>query len=188
MPEIFGNAAYDAAGDSYFNDGIFLGNPGRWKSLGYTDAWRSHGEKYEKFGFLHHEQDILNLLLAHDKELIPSSFNAMVMPGPNLEAKILHFTGNPKPWHFTEDAKRYFISIEVLKHPKNGLGAFGGMNWLFEYRNYWRHEESLLAAVEFESSLSDDIFKLFSDSRRELFDWKDRLKFSLLSVIGRKWS
>ena len=188
MHEISGNAAYIAAGESYFNDGIFLGNPQRWKSLGYIDTWRSLGQRYEKHGFLHHEQDILNFLLVQEKELIPSSFNAMVMPGPNLGAKILHFTGNPKPWHFMEDAKKYFLAIELLKHPKKGLGAFGGMNWMFEYRNYWRHEENLLDATEADPILSSDMFKLFSDSKRELFDVRDRLKFSLLSVLGRKWS
>ena len=100
----------------------------------------------------------------------------------------MHFTGNPKPWHFMEDAKKYFLAIELLKHPKKGLGAFGGMNWMFEYRNYWRHEENLLDATEADPILSSDMFKLFSDSKRELFDVRDRLKFSLLSVLGRKWS
>jgi lipopolysaccharide biosynthesis glycosyltransferase len=187
MHEISGNAAYATAGDLYFNDGVFLGNPRRWKTLGYIDTWRDLGQKYEKHGFLHHEQDILNFLLAQDKELISSSFNAMVMPGPNLGAKILHFTGNPKPWHFTQDAKRYFIAIESLKHPKKGLGAFGGANWVFEYSNYWQHEEAFLRFCQSNQSLAFEMNKLSVVSKRELMDQKDKIKLRVLNACGKKW-
>jgi hypothetical protein len=187
MHEISGNAAYAAAGESYFNDGVFLGNPQRWKSLGYIDTWRSLGQRYEKHGFLHHEQDILNFLLVQEKELIPSSFNAIVMPGSSIDQKILHFTGNPKPWHFGKEEKRYFISIEVLKDAKTGRGAFGGTNWVYEYLNYWRHEEALLAFCQSDLKLASEMIKLYANSRRELLDRKDRFKLMLLNATGKKW-
>jgi len=188
MPKKTLNKAYIAGGRSYFNAGIFIGNPMRWKKLDFPRVWQEISRSVEDYGFFHSEQDLLNYLLAKEKRILPSEFNAMVMPGSDIKQKILHFTGNPKPWHFTENAKRYFISIELLKHPKKGLGAFGGMNWVYEYNNYWRHEKALLDAVAANTSLFGDMCKLFFDSRRELFDSKDRFKFSLLSAVGRKWS
>ena len=181
------NAAYRVGGETYFNDGIFLGNPTAWQERGYPKKWREIGERYKELGFTHHEQDILNYLLVEEKIIMSADFNAMVMPGSSIGQKILHFTGNPKPWHFNEIAKRYFISIEVLKDSKTGLGAFGGANWVYEYRNYWRHEEALLAFCQGNPNLASEIGKLFTGARRELLDRKDLIKLKLLNTAGKKW-
>jgi lipopolysaccharide biosynthesis glycosyltransferase len=181
------NAAYLAGGNSYFNDGIFLGNPIAWRENGYSQKWREVGSAYRKLGFIEHDQDILNYLLIEDKKIMPADFNAMVMPGSDIKQKILHFTGNPKPWHFNEVAKRYFISIETLKDFESGLGAFGGTNWVYEYRNYWRHEEALLAFCQSNLKLETEMNKLYTKSRRELLDRKDRFKLMLMNATGKKW-
>jgi len=181
------NTAYRVGGETYFNDGIFLGNPIAWQDRGYSQKWREIGEQYRELGFTHHEQDILNYLLVEEKKILPSEFNAMVMPGSDITQKILHYTGNPKPWHFNEIAKRYFISIEVLKDSKTGLGAFGGANWVYEYRNYWRHEEMLLTLCQSNQSLTSEMDKLFTGARRELLDRKDLIKLKLLDAAGKKW-
>jgi len=181
------NAAYLAGSRSYFNDGIFLGNPIAWRENGYSQKWREVGSAYRELGFIEHDQDILNYLLLDDKKIMSPSFNAMVMPSSNIGQKILHFTGNPKPWHFDEKAKRYFISIEVLKDSKSGLGAFGGANWVYEYRNYWRHEEALLNFCQSNQSLEPEIQTLFKDARRELLDRRDLIKLKLLDAAGKKW-
>ena len=181
------NAAYRVGGNSYFNDGIFLGNPIAWRDRGYSQKWREVGSAYRELGFIEHDQDILNYLLIEDKKIMPADFNAMVMPGSSIGQKILHFTGNPKPWHFNEIAKRYFISIEVLRDSKTGLGAFGGANWVYEYRNYWRHEETLLTLCQSNQSLASEIERLFTGARRELLDRKDLIKLKLLNAAGKKW-
>ena len=181
------NAAYAAGGNSYFNAGIFLGNPIAWRDRGYSQKWRETGSAYRELGFIEHDQDILNYLLVYDKKIMPPEFNAMVMPSSDIKQKILHFTGNPKPWHFNEVAKRYFISIETLKDLKTGLGAFGGTNWVYEYYNYWRHEEMLLTLCQSNLNLASEIGKLFSGARRELLDNKDLIKLKLLNAAGKKW-
>ena len=187
MPDRTRNKAYVAADKLYFNAGIFLGNPSRWQSLGYDKVWRKISKVVEEYGFFHNEQDILNYILAEDKAIIPEEFNAMVMPGSKIQQKILHFTGNPKPWHFNEVAKRYFISIETLKNYKTGKGAFGGANWVYEYLNYWRHEEALLAFCKTNQNLAPEIVNLYKNSRRELLSRKDRIKLFLLNITGKKW-
>ena len=181
------NAAYRVGGKSYFNDGIFLGNPIAWRENGYSQKWREVGSAYRELGFIEHDQDILNYLLIEDRKIMSADFNAMVMPGSDITQKILHYTGNPKPWHFNEIAKRYFISIEVLKDSKTGLGAFGGANWVYEYRNYWRHEEMLLTLCQSNQSLTSEMGKLFTGARRELLDRKDLIKLKLLDAAGKKW-
>jgi lipopolysaccharide biosynthesis glycosyltransferase len=181
------NCAYKLGGASYFNDGIFLGNPILWQQRGYPKKWLEVGKRYEELGFTHHEQDILNYILAADKKIMRADFNAIVMPGSSIEQKILHFTGNPKPWHFGKVEKRYFISIEVLKDSKTGRGAFGGTNWVYEYLNYWRHEEALLARCQSNPSLASEMSELFIGARRELLDRKDKIKLIFLDASGKKW-
>jgi lipopolysaccharide biosynthesis glycosyltransferase len=181
------NAAYMAGGKSYFNAGIFLANPIAWRDRGHSQKWREVGTAHRELGFIDFDQDILNYLLLTSKKIMSPDFNAMVMPGSSIGQKILHFTGNPKPWHFNEISKRYFISIEVLKDSKTGLGAFGGANWVYEYRNYWRHEEALLTLCQSDQSLEAEIQTLFTGARRELLDRKDQMKLKLLNAAGKKW-
>ena len=118
---------------------------------------------------------------------MPPEFNAMVMPRTDIKQKILHYTGNPKPWHFDEISKRYFLSIETLKDPKMGLGAFGGANWVYEYCNYWRHEEALLTFSQGDQTLASDVANLHKNSRRALLNRRDRIKLFLLNTAGKKW-
>jgi len=188
MPKETLNKAYIASGSSYFNAGIFIGNPLRWKKLDFPRVWREISKNVEDYGFFHSEQDILNYLLAEDKRILPSEFNAMVMPGSSIGQKILHFTGNPKPWHFSKDAKRYFTSIEILKDSKKGLGAFGGMNWVYEYSNYWRHEEALLSYFHNNKEIFPELIDLYAGSRLELLDVKDQMKYKMLNLVGKKWT
>jgi hypothetical protein len=181
------NAAYIAGGISYFNAGIFFANPKAWRDRGHSQRWRKVGTTHKELGFNEFDQDILNYLLFQDKKIMPPDFNAMVMPSSSIGQKILHFTGNPKPWHFDEIAKRYFISIEVLKDIENGLGAFGGANWVYEYQNYWRHEQALIDFCKLSPELGSELVKLHQTCRRELMSHKDKLKSMLLSASGRKW-
>ena len=180
------NLAYVRGGKHYFNSGIFMANATLWKKNNFHEEWPKVAANHKELGFKHHDQDVLNYLSFQNSEILDPSFNRLVMQGSFLDQKILHFTGQPKPWHFDEEAKKYFSSIELLKE-KNGSGAFGGVNWLFEYQNYWRHENSLLEFFSSSEVLSAYLANSYQASRKSLLGPKDRIKNFLLAAIGRKW-
>jgi len=180
------NSAYIRGGNSYFNSGIFLGFPKNWREKEFQRQWPDIASRHAELGFEHHDQDVLNYLAFESKKIIDASFNTLVMQGSLLNQKILHFTGQPKPWHFDETSQNYFSSIELLKG-ESGSGAFGGLNWLFEYQNYWRHEEALLDFVWADKTLQLQVQKLYVSARKPLMARNDRLKNALLLAIGKKW-
>jgi len=181
-----GNLAYTRGGKRYFNSGIFMANSKLWKQNKFHEEWPKVAANHKELGFTHHDQDVLNYLAFQNSEILDPSFNRLVMQGSFIDQKILHFTGQPKPWHFNEEAKNYFSSIELLKE-NNGTGAFGGVNWLFEYQNYWRHENALLAHFSKNDELNTALTNSYQASRKSLLGPKDKIKNALLGIIGRKW-
>jgi lipopolysaccharide biosynthesis glycosyltransferase len=180
------NQAYLRGAQSYINSGVFLGIPEVWRKLQFNQKWPEVAANHAELGFEHHDQDVLNYLLYENMHIISSTFNSLVMQNSLIDQKILHFTGQPKPWHFSEKAKSYFSSIEILSGT-NGQGAFGGVNWRFEYQNYWRHENALLKSTLPETQLSIDLQDLFFNSRKHLMARNDKIKHKLLLMTGRKW-
>jgi lipopolysaccharide biosynthesis glycosyltransferase len=180
------NSAYRRGGQTYFNAGVFMASPKNWKAKKFNLKWPEIASHFEELGFEHDDQDVLNYMTFENREILDSNFNSLVMQGSNIGDRILHFTGQPKPWHFDDGAKSYFTSIEVLKS-KIGNGAFGGVNWLFEYQNYWRHEIALLESTVPGTQLRVNLQNLFLNSRRDLMARNDKIKYKLLLMTGRKW-
>ena len=181
------NQAYTKGGNRYFNSGIFLGFPNNWRKKDFHDQWPDVASRHAELGFEHHDQDVLNYMAFESKQIIDYSFNSLVMQGSLINQKILHFTGQPKPWYFDETSQNYFSSIELLKN-EFGSGAFGGVNWLFEYQNYWRHERALLAFFESRKQLHHKIKNLHQLARKPLMARNDKLKNFLLLSVGKKWN
>ena len=181
------NQAYVRGCDTYFNSGIFLGFPENWKKELFNQKWPEIAARHVELGFEHHDQDVLNYLVFKHKKILSSSYNCLVMQDSLIKQRILHFTGKPKPWYFDATSQSYFSSIELLKD-RNGRGAFGGANWLFEYQNYWRHENALLNFFSQNGEVYKDVKSLSKSSRKKLMARNDVLKHKLLLAIGRKWS
>lgn len=180
------NVAYQRAGTEYFNSGVFIAHPRVWKSNNFHDRWPEVAARHKDLGFVHHDQDVLNFLLHDSKEILDSSYNSIVMQGSPIEQKILHFTGRPKPWHFSANEKIYFQAIEILK-AKNGKGAFGGLNWQWEYMNYWRYEAALISHVEENKALLESLKTTRQSTETPLSALRDQLKFLILKLCGHKW-
>ena len=181
------NKALQVAEGEYFNDGVFIGDPIQWQNLEYPKAWKNLAENYKIFGFTMHEQDILNYLLSRKKKLIPSFYNCIVSAPSQIDQRILHFAGGPKPWDLDSKSQRYFLALETLKDSNVPEGAFSGKNWIFEFENYWRHEDSLLKRFNAESELLLKLLSLRDSMRKPLRNNRDDIKLSLLNFVGRKW-
>ena len=181
------NKAMQVANGSYFNDGVFICNPTRWQELEYPNLWKNIAEGYQEFGFELHDQDILNFLLFDKKKLIPSSYNCIVSAPTQIDQRILHFAGGPKPWDLDSKSQRYFSALETLKDPNAPEGAFSGKNWIFEFENYWRHEEALLNKFEADTQFNRTLRMLRSSMRKPVRGTRDEIKIVLLNFLGRKW-
>jgi lipopolysaccharide biosynthesis glycosyltransferase len=179
--------AYHRSADCYFNSGVFLANPLKWREKKYDQTWKEVGANFKELGFMHHDQDILNYVLSNDKRLIPGKFNVISSHPTQVIQKILHFAGGPKPWQLNDNSLKYFASIENLKARGSQEGAFSGKNWLFEFENYKRHEEQLLLFFHQDKKLQERLKILRSQAERTLMDKNDILKLRLLKLIGKKW-
>ena len=181
------NKAFQVANGSYFNDGVFICDPLQWQEWNFPQEWKRLAEQHKEFGFEMHNQDILNYLLHDKKKLIPSPYNCIVSAPSRLNQRILHFAGGPKPWHLDSKSKRYFSSLETLKKFGTETGAFSGKNWIFEFENYWRHEDALVKILMSHDVLGEKVLKLATDSRMQLRNYRDDIKLSILNFVGRKW-
>jgi lipopolysaccharide biosynthesis glycosyltransferase len=179
------NLADQRAADAYFNSGVFLVNPLNWRAKGYDHVWKEVRANFKELGFMHHDQDILNYVLSNDKRIIPGKFNVIVSHPTQIEQNILHFAGGPRPWHLAQNSARYDSTIESIQNFTSQNGAFSGKNWLFEFENYWRHEDFLISFVGNDAELCAHCSLLRTQSRREMMNRVDHIKFSPLKLIGK---
>lgn len=96
------NAAVLRSGSRYFNAGIFIADPVKWRNNGFALEWTKLVEDYELYGFVYLDQCVLNYLYSGNYADLPRMFN--FIPGAKDhfldETRILHFAGPVKPWLF----------------------------------------------------------------------------------------
>ncbi|MCB4799012.1 glycosyltransferase family 8 protein [Neotamlana laminarinivorans] len=86
---------------AYFNSGVILFNLKQWRIYNINAKVKALIEKYP-LDLTSHDQTLLNAVSNGQFERLPSKFNTAWLPGKNqahnLEDKIIHFIGSPKPW------------------------------------------------------------------------------------------
>jgi lipopolysaccharide biosynthesis glycosyltransferase len=128
------NAKLDLLPDApYFNSGVMLINLDRWRNskVGYNSVRFAlqHAER-----ILHNDQDPLNRVLRGRWKALPSQWNLQTTAVTRIRwgfmdytkeaaaiaaaAKIIHFTGSSKPWHYMNNhpMKNIYINY-VLQTP-----------------------------------------------------------------------
>lgn len=101
------NSSVKLAGVKYFNAGVILLKPDKWKLHNSSEKWRWAFDNASSLGFQFHDQCILNYVLAGYSELIPSEYNYLVRNDNERlikNPKVIHFAGGFKPWHMPEIA------------------------------------------------------------------------------------
>lgn len=128
--------------DLYFNSGVMIMDLDKWRENNYTDKLL---ELVKSNNFRHHDQDALNLLFYNNWKVLPLKFN--VIP-PIFElplkvifskyikdaaeavknAKIIHYAGGHKPWHYkkTKGLNDYYYEMLSktdfkIKEPKEKI-------------------------------------------------------------------
>jgi len=159
------NAAVQLAGVQYFNAGVVLLDPNKWRLNRAPEKWREAFENSTKLGFLFHDQCILNYLLYDSSKLIPNEFNYLVRSDTGRLVRhpfMIHFAGGFKPWHMPEIAL-WIVSPKVHRDL---------------YRKY------ALTQIKVITSIS------FSTPRIAMRLWNERLRLrktdTFLSIVNQK--
>lgn len=93
------NAALIVAGDKYFNAGLMWINFGHWQEYEVDLKWREAYEQRGKHGFIWVEQCILNYLFGRDYYELPHEYNFQWGGTPAFWPRVIHYTGDLKPWN-----------------------------------------------------------------------------------------
>ena len=181
------NQAFLAAGDGYFNSGVFLADPIKWRLQGHNQVWKNVGMSHIEMGFKYHDQDILNYLLAGKSIPLLGKFNVMSRQPFHFEDKILHFTGKPKPWNLVGNSRAYTMVKSILSANYDSDSTSDIRDRELKNVFYWSAEESLRCILEkIDPELATRVLKLKSTQFKGLLK-REKIKFWLLRFVARPW-
>ena len=183
------NSAYQAAGDQYFNSGVMVVDPLRWRLDGLNRRVDRVGRGSGERGFEFPDQDVLNYLLAGKVGLLSARFNHIVAESAVGTELILHFAGFPKPWRLSESGQAFFVATEVANfdRPRHQISG-GGRAWEL-FPRYWEVERAIMASLEENGSfrarecVCGAIEKLSWWSCR----WREKVKLSGIRLLSRQF-
>jgi hypothetical protein len=180
------NAAFLASQGAYFNSGIVLADPIRWRHFGMDLRWRDLVARQLELGFVYPDQDILNYVLAGKVGLLPARFNHIVSEASRDAEAILHFAGAPKPWRLTERGKAFFVATEAVNFDRPDDQISVGETWRL-FPIYWSAERGLIDLLH-EKGDSRLINSLLALREEQMIQTPvlERLKFMILRLLSRK--
>jgi lipopolysaccharide biosynthesis glycosyltransferase len=181
------NSAYRAAGDRYFNAGVMIVDPLRWRLAGIDREWVGLAAAQAERGFEYRDQDVLNYLLAGKVGLLSARFNHIVAERAVGTELILHFAGFPKPWRLSESGQAFFVATEVANfdRPPHQISG-GGRAWEL-FPRYWEVERAVLASLEEKGRF--ELASAFGRYRRAQLvelSWREKLKLSGIRLLSRQ--
>ena len=114
------NAAMIRMGENYFNVGVLLVNPEKWKELNSMTNWKEVYSRYEQLGFQYADQCLINFMCFQTFTHLDSAYNVFATVGKNYvrnrEIKIVHFPGIDKPWTFQKYSLAIFLSAVKVRY------------------------------------------------------------------------
>ncbi|CAB4859594.1 unannotated protein [freshwater metagenome] len=182
------NQAFNRCGGRYFNAGILLLRPDRWKAAHLDSLWMDLVRREKELGFQYHDQDILNYLLTDRVSFLDVGFNHIISEPLSGSEKILHYAGFPKPWKLDEAGRAFFIALEVLNWDRPSHQISGGGSAWVTFPRYWDLETNVRAelAASGQESLVAALMKL-RESQLSLFSKPEQFKFGMLRRIAKKF-
>lgn len=181
------NTAFQAAQGSYFNAGVLLVDPLRFRRSGMDRLWAELIATQSERGFIYQDQDVLNYLLATRIGLLPMNFNHIVSESTDGTESILHFAGFPKPWRLSETGRAFFVATEAVNFDRpNDQISGGGTGWEL-FPRYWEVERSVIAFLQ--KSGDSDLASAFwglRDAQLMSPSLQERMKFWGLRLLSKK--
>jgi lipopolysaccharide biosynthesis glycosyltransferase len=181
------NSAYQAAGDRYFNAGILIVDPLRWRLAGLDREWVAVAAGQAERGFDYRDQDVLNYLLAGKVGLLSARFNHIVSESAIGTELILHFAGFPKPWRLSESGQAFFVATEAANfdRPRHQISG-GGRAWEL-FPRYWEVERAVMASLE-EKGRSDlaSAFGRYREAQLVELSRREKVKLSGIRLLSRQ--
>ena len=112
------NAAMSRMGQNYFNSGVLIVNPMKWRTINENEHWSQVYSNYELLGFQFADQCILNYLCFQSFHHLAPNYNYFATIRKEYvaedEIKILHFPGREKPWTYKKyQFATFFGSIKA---------------------------------------------------------------------------
>jgi lipopolysaccharide biosynthesis glycosyltransferase len=181
------NKAYQAAGDQYFNAGVIIVDPLRWRLAGIDREWAALAAAEAEWGFDYRDQDVLNYLLAGKAGLLSARFNHIVSESAMGTESILHFAGFPKPWRLSESGQAFFVATEVANFDKPHHQISGGGRAWELFPRYWEVERALTASMAEKGRL--DLASAYDRYRQaQLVDLslRQKVKLSGIRLLSRR--
>jgi lipopolysaccharide biosynthesis glycosyltransferase len=154
------NQAVVNAASGYFNAGVLLLNPDKWRNFNAPEKWRLAFENSSSLGFQFHDQCILNYVLSGYVELIPNEYNYLIRNDNGRlvnHPRIIHFAGGFKPWHMPE-AALWVVAPRLHRDL---------------YRKYAFYQHHVILST------------FFSDPRAANYLWKERLRLRQTETFSR---
>jgi lipopolysaccharide biosynthesis glycosyltransferase len=181
------NSAYQAAGDQYFNAGIMVVDPSRWRSAGFDREWLALAAAQTERGFAYRDQDVLNFLLAGKVGLLSARFNHIVAETAVGTELIFHFAGFPKPWRLSEAGQAFFVATEVANFDRPDHQISGGGRAWEQFPRYWEVERAVMASLE-EKGFSElaSAFVRYRRSQLVALSWREKVKLAGIRLLSRQ--
>ena len=186
------NLAKRRSGDLYFNSGVMVVNPMRWRQLEFDKVWKGVAGDRDNLRFDLNDQDVLNYLLPGHVKQLDAKFNYFANDLGPMEVTrsdvsnpaIIHYVGECKPWNFSESDKLFFRLLNLtsiqfsFKH--------GEFSWciLHYYEEYWATEIKVIAFVT--NSSSPDLLKLLHHDRNIGSNLKVKIKTWLSGLLLKR--
>jgi lipopolysaccharide biosynthesis glycosyltransferase len=181
------NSAFQASQGSYFNAGVLLFDPIRWRRGGMDQLWGDLVATQSERGFIYQDQDVLNFLLAGKVGLLSRGFNHIVSEAANGSESILHYAGFPKPWRLSERGRAFFVATEAANFDRPGDQISGGGNAWELFPRYWETERALLAFLKKEGNPElTGALKGLREAQIMSPSVQERMKFQGLRLLSKK--
>lgn len=181
------NTAFVAANGGYFNTGIVIIDPLRWRQGGMDRSWVELVSTQSERGFDFPDQDVMNYLLAGKVGLLPAGFNHIVSEPTDGTESILHFAGSPKPWRLTQSGRALFIATEAATSIEAKDPMWGSGHAWEVFPRYWEVERAVIASLH-EKNRSELASELLShrETQLMLLPIRQRMKFWGIRMLSKQ--